>query len=44
MGQQDRDQVRWVPAVDVTIAMLASLSLVRMLARTWTHQRRHRRP
>ena len=34
------DQVRWVPAVDVTIAVLASLSLVRMLARTWTRQRR----
>jgi hypothetical protein len=38
------DQVRWVPAVDVTIAALASLSLVRMLARTWTRQRRRRRP
>ena len=37
------DQVRWVPAVDATIAVLASLSLVRMLARTWTRQRRHRR-
>jgi uncharacterized spore protein YtfJ len=37
------DQVRWVPAVDVTIAVLASLSLVRMLVRTWTRQRRHRR-
>lgn len=37
------DQVRWVPAVDVTIAVLASLSLVRMLARTWTRQRRHHR-
>jgi uncharacterized spore protein YtfJ len=37
------DQVRWVPAVDVTIAVLASLSLVRMLAHTWTRQRRHRR-
>ena len=36
-------QVRWVPAVDVTIAVLASLSLVRMLARTWTRQRRQRR-
>ena len=36
------DQVRWVPAVDVTIAVLASLSLVRMLARTWTRRRRHR--
>ena len=37
------DQVRWVPAVDVTIAVLASLSLMRMLARTWTSQRRRRR-
>jgi uncharacterized spore protein YtfJ len=37
------DQVRWVPAVDVTIAVLASLSLMRMLTRTWTRQRRHRR-
>jgi uncharacterized spore protein YtfJ len=37
------DQVRWVPAVDVTIAVLASLSLIRMLARAWTRQRRHRR-
>jgi len=36
------DQVRWVPAVDVTIAVLASLSLVRMLARAWTRQRRRR--
>ena len=34
------DQVRWVPAVDVTIAMLASLSLVRVLARAWSRQRR----
>jgi uncharacterized spore protein YtfJ len=39
------DQVRWVPAVDVTIVVLASLSLVRMLARTWTRRpRRHGRP
>lgn len=38
------DQVRWVPAVDVTIAALASLSLVRMLTWAWTRQRRHRRP
>ena len=39
------DQVRWVPAVDVTIVALASLSLVRVLARTWTRRRRpHRRP
>jgi uncharacterized spore protein YtfJ len=36
-------QVRWVPAVDVTLAVLASLSLVRMLARTWTRHRSHRR-
>jgi len=35
-------QVRWVPAVDVTIVVLASLSLVRVLARTWTRSRRHR--
>jgi len=36
------DQVRWVPAVDVTIAVLASLSLVRVLARAWSCQRRGR--
>jgi hypothetical protein len=36
-------QVRWVSAVDVTIAVLASLGLVRMLSRTWTQPRRHRR-
>ena len=36
-------QVRWVPAVDVTITVLASLTLVRLLARTWTRRRRHRR-
>jgi hypothetical protein len=34
------DQVRWVPAVDTTIVVLASLSLVRMLARAWTRRRR----
>jgi uncharacterized spore protein YtfJ len=34
------DQVRWVPAVDMTIVVLASLSLVRVLARTWTRSRR----
>jgi uncharacterized spore protein YtfJ len=34
------DQVRWVPAVDVTIVVLASLTLVRVLARTLTRQRR----
>jgi uncharacterized spore protein YtfJ len=38
------DQVRWVPAVDVTIVVVASLTLVRGLARTWTRRsRRHRR-
>ena len=36
------DQVRWVPAVDATIVVLASLSLVRVLARTWTGRRSHR--
>jgi uncharacterized spore protein YtfJ len=36
------DQVRWVPAVDPTIVVLASLSLVRVLARTWTRRRRRR--
>jgi hypothetical protein len=34
-------QVRWVPAVDVTIVVLASLSLVRVLARAWARGRRH---
>jgi len=38
------DQVRWVPAVDVTIVALASLSLARVLARTWTRRRQHGRP
>ena len=33
------DQVRWVPAVDTTIVVLASLGLVRVLARTWTRWR-----
>src|SRR5580704_15439798 len=36
------DQVRWVPAVDATIVVLASLSLVRVLARTWIRRRRRR--
>ena len=36
------DQVRWVPAVDATIVILASLSLLRILARTWTARRRQR--
>jgi hypothetical protein len=34
------DQVRWVPAVDVTIVVLASLGLVRVLARAWSRRRR----
>jgi len=34
------DQVRWVPAVDTTIVVLASLSLVRVLARVWSRRRR----
>jgi hypothetical protein len=39
------DQVRWISAVDMTVAVLASLSLVRVLSRTWTQSRRyHRRP
>ena len=35
------DQVRWVPAVDAAIVVLASLSLVRVLAHTWIRRRRH---
>lgn len=35
------DQVRWVPAVDVTSIVLASLSLARVLARRRTRRRRH---
>jgi uncharacterized spore protein YtfJ len=34
-------QVRWVPAVDMTIVVLASLSLARLLAHAWTRSRRH---
>jgi uncharacterized spore protein YtfJ len=34
-------QVRWVSAVDMTIAVLASLSLVRVLSRTWARSRQH---
>ena len=34
------DQVRWVPAVDTTVVVLASLTLVRVLARAWTRRRR----
>jgi uncharacterized spore protein YtfJ len=32
------DQVRWVPAVDTTIVVLASLGLVRLLTRAWTRR------
>lgn len=35
------DQVRWVPALDGTIIVLASLSLARVLARIWTRRHRH---
>jgi uncharacterized spore protein YtfJ len=35
------DQVRWVPSVDVTVLILASLSVVRILGRLWTHGHRH---
>jgi len=34
------DEVRWVSAVDVTIAMLASLGLVRILTRSWARRPR----
>ncbi len=34
------DQARWVPAVDVTVLVLASFSMVRWLARLWAHGRR----
>jgi len=34
-------QVRWVPAVDVTMVVFASLGLVRVLTRAWTRSRRH---
>ena len=36
------DQVRWVPAVDVTIVVLASLSLARVLARVLSRRRGNR--
>jgi uncharacterized spore protein YtfJ len=38
------DQVRWVPAVDTTIVVLASLGLARLLARAWTRRGRAARP
>ena len=34
------DQVRWVPAVDPTIVVLASLCAVRMLTSAWVRRRR----
>ncbi len=34
------DQVRWVSALDVTVAVLASFGLARMLARSWTRRQR----
>jgi uncharacterized spore protein YtfJ len=37
------DQVRWIPAVDPTIVVLASLTLVRLVARTWARRHRHQR-
>jgi len=36
------DQVRWVPAVDVTIVALVSLALARVLAGPWIRRRRRR--
>lgn len=33
------DKVRWVPAVDTTILVLASLGMARMLTRAWTRRR-----
>jgi uncharacterized spore protein YtfJ len=36
------DQVRWVPAVDATIVIVASLGLVGILARALTRRRRYR--
>jgi uncharacterized spore protein YtfJ len=35
-------QVRWVPAVNMTLIVLASLSAVRVLAHAWTRSRRRR--
>jgi uncharacterized spore protein YtfJ len=34
------DEVRWVPAVNVTVIVLASLSTIRLLALLWTRRRR----
>ena len=35
------DQVRWVPAVDATIVVLASLALARMLTGAWVRRSRN---
>jgi uncharacterized spore protein YtfJ len=35
------DQVRWIPVVDVTLIVLASLGVVRLLAGLRTRARRH---
>ena len=35
------EEVRWVPAVDATIVVLASLSLAGTLARAWARGQRH---
>jgi uncharacterized spore protein YtfJ len=34
-------EVRWVPAVNVTLIVLVGLSVLRLLARSRTHRRRH---
>jgi len=34
------DEVRWVPAVDVTVVALATLGLVLVLARTFRRRKR----
>jgi uncharacterized spore protein YtfJ len=36
------DEVRWVPAVDVTIVVLASLTFARVFTRIWTRRGRRR--
>ena len=37
------DQVRWVPAFDTTLIVLASLSVVRALVNLWKSGRRRNR-
>jgi hypothetical protein len=36
------DQVRWVPAIDTTIVVLASLALIRVLTSAWVRHGRTR--